>query len=121
MCALVTGVQTCALPISITRTARYGLPLMLAIIGGEPARFAPLVELYHRAPEHYGQAPQPVGFHSPGYVADTDEQALAEMWPHYRDMHARLSRARDWGPPTRPQYAMTPGPQVAPFAGSPRP
>src|SRR3546814_3811305 len=83
------------------RTARYGLPLMLAIIGGEPARFAPLVELYHRALDHYGQAPQPAGFHSPGYVADTDEQALDEMWPHYRDMHARIGRERGWGPLTQ--------------------
>src|SRR3546814_5686460 len=92
---------------------------MLAIIGGEPARCAPVVELYHRALEHYGQAPQPVGFHSPGYVADTDEQALDEMWPHYRDMHARIGRERGWGPLTRQQYELTAGPEGALFVGSP--
>src|SRR5690606_34700449 len=63
-------------PQSVVRAARYELPLMLAIIGGDPMRFAPLVDLYHRATDELGAARNLVGVHSPGYVADTDEQAL---------------------------------------------
>ena len=67
------------------RAAHYGLPLMLAIIGGAPLQFRPFVDLYHRALEQFEQPELPVGVHSPGYVAATDEQALDEVWPHYAD------------------------------------
>ncbi len=77
-------------PQSVVRAARHGLPLILAIIGGEPQRFAPLVELYHRALEHAGQPPQPVGAHFPGHVAATDEQAREELWPHHGAMTPAL-------------------------------
>ena len=63
-------------PQSVVRAARYGLPLMLAVIGGNPLRFKPYVELYHRALEEYGFSPRPVGMHSHGYVAETDEEAV---------------------------------------------
>jgi probable LLM family oxidoreductase len=91
-------------PESVVRAARYGFPLMLAIIGGEPARFAPYVDLYHRALTQLEQPMQPIGVHSPGYVADTDEQAAEELWPHYEVMYSRIGRERGWGPTTRAQF-----------------
>jgi len=76
-------------PESVVRAARYNLPLMLAIIGGNPQRFRPYVDLYHQALDQLGGAKQPIGVHSPGYVADTDEQAREELWPHYKKMHGQ--------------------------------
>src|ERR1700761_4824926 len=67
-------------PESVVRAAHYDLPLMLAIIGGDPRRFQPYVELYHRALSQYGRAVKPIGVHSPGYVAEADEQAREELW-----------------------------------------
>ena len=106
-------------PESVVRAARYGLPLTLAIIGGAPMRFAPLVGLYHRALDELGQPVLPVGVHSPGHVADTDERAREELWPHYRDMHARIGRERGWPPMTRAQFDASAGPDGALFVGSP--
>ncbi|HET8957169.1 MAG TPA: LLM class flavin-dependent oxidoreductase, partial [Microcella sp.] len=79
-------------------------PLMLAIIGGEPARFAPYVDLFDRALDQLGKERQPVGVHSPGYIADTDEQAADELWPHYEVMYSRIGRERGWGPTTRAHF-----------------
>ena len=106
-------------PKSVVRAARYGLPLMLAIIGGEPLRFAPLVDLYHRATDELGKARQRVGAHCPGHVAATDDQARDQMWPHYRAMHDRIGRERGWPPITREQFDLTAGPDGALFVGSP--
>jgi probable LLM family oxidoreductase len=106
-------------PESVVRAARHGLPLVVAIIGGEPRAFAPLVELYHRALAHFGHEPQPVAVHSPGYVAATDEQARDEMWPHYAAMQARIGRERGWAPMTRAQFDRAAGPDGAVFVGSP--
>ena len=88
-------------PQSVIRTARYGLPLMLAVIGGRPDRFAPFLDLYRRATEQLGTATHPVGMHSPGFVAETDAQAHEAFWPHYKQMHDRIGRERGW-PPMRP-------------------
>ena len=106
-------------PESVIRAARYGLPLMLAIIGGEPRRFAPLAELYHRALRELGQERQPIGAHCPGYVAGTDQQARDELWPHYAAMHARIGRERGWPPMTRREFDQQAGPDGALFVGSP--
>jgi probable LLM family oxidoreductase len=106
-------------PESVVRAARYGLPLTVAIIGGSPLRFAPLVELYHRSLSSFGFEAQPVGAHSPGHVADTDEQALEELWPHYSAMHARIGRERGWPPMTHQQFELSAGPDGALFVGSP--
>ncbi|MCU1424082.1 MAG: class flavin-dependent oxidoreductase [Microbacteriaceae bacterium] len=106
-------------PESVIRAARYGMPLMLAIIGGEPLRFAPLVDLYHRALEQLGQPTLPVGEHSPGHVAETDEQAREELWPHYATMMARIGRERGWAPLTRAQFDAAAAPEGALFVGSP--
>jgi probable LLM family oxidoreductase len=106
-------------PESVVRAARHGFPLTLAIIGGAPLRFAPLVELYHRSLVTYGFDALPVGAHSPGHIADTDEQARDELWPHYAAMHARIGRERGWPPMTRQQFDLTAGPDGALFVGSP--
>ncbi|MEU4693025.1 LLM class flavin-dependent oxidoreductase [Actinoplanes sp. NPDC023714] len=83
-------------PESVVRAAQYGLPLVLAIIGGEPARFAPYVDLYHRALKELDQPEQPVSVHCPGFVAETDEEAIEVLWPHARRMLDRLGRERGW-------------------------
>jgi alkanesulfonate monooxygenase SsuD/methylene tetrahydromethanopterin reductase-like flavin-dependent oxidoreductase (luciferase family) len=91
-------------PQSVVRAAHYDLPLMLAIIGGEPKRFAPFVDLYHRALKEFGREPKPLGVHSPGYVAETDEQAREELWPDYKIMRDRIGRERGWPPMGRDEF-----------------
>jgi probable LLM family oxidoreductase len=117
--SLHTWIAVGGTPQSVVRAARYGLPLMLAIIGGEPMRFAPYVELYHRALAEFGQETKPVGVHSHGYVARTDRQALDESWPHYAEAHAKIGRERGWPPMSREQYEAGAGPDGALFVGSP--
>ncbi|SDO54738.1 probable oxidoreductase, LLM family [Nakamurella panacisegetis] len=102
--ALKTWLGVGGSPESVVRAARYGFGLLLAIIGGEPERFAPYSDLFHRAQEQLGTAPAPIGVHSPGHVADTDEQAKDELWPHYRDMTTRIGRERGWPAPTRARF-----------------
>jgi probable LLM family oxidoreductase len=91
-------------PESVVRAARYEMPLMLAIIGGEPGRFAPYVELYRRAFEHLGKPMLPIGVHSPGYIADSDEQAREELWPDYKRMRDRIGAERGWPPMQRAEF-----------------
>jgi len=91
-------------PESVVRAARYELPLMLAIISGDPKRFRPYVDLYHRAFAQLGRLAQPVGIHSHGYVADTDEQAREEFWPHYKASRDRIGAERGWPPTTRAAF-----------------
>ena len=116
---LKTWVGVGGSPESVVRAARYGLPLMLAIIGGQPLRFAPLVDLYHRALEQLEQPTQPVGEHSPGHIAETDEQAREELWPHYKALVDRIGRERGWPPMDRAQFDDAAGPEGALFVGSP--
>ncbi len=106
-------------PQSVVRAARYGLPLMLAIIGGDPLRFTPFTDLYRRALDQMEQPPLPIGIHSPGHVAATDDQARAEYWPHYRAMHARIGAERGWPPMTEDQFELATGPDGALAVGSP--
>ncbi len=91
-------------PESVVRAARYDLPLILAIIGGDPKRFRPYVDLYHRAFAQFGRPVQPVGIHSHGYVADTDAQAREEFWPHYKASRDRIGAERGWPPATRAAF-----------------
>jgi probable LLM family oxidoreductase len=91
-------------PESVARAARYGLPLTLAIIGGSFARFAPYVELYHRALSQFGHDILPVGVHSPGHIADTDEKAREELWTPYREMRDRIGAERGWPPMSRAEF-----------------
>ncbi|HEY2597872.1 MAG TPA: LLM class flavin-dependent oxidoreductase [Candidatus Dormibacteraeota bacterium] len=106
-------------PESVVRAARYGFPLVLAIIGGAPRRFAPYVELYHRALAEFGLSDLPVAVHSPGYIADSDEQARDELWPHYSAMHTRIGGERGWPPMTREQFDASTGPEGALLVGAP--
>lgn len=105
-------------PQSVMRAARFGLPLMLAIIGGDPIRFAPYVDLYERALEQYGQPRLPVGVHSLGFVAPTDEEAMAIQWPHYKQTFERAAAERGWRPPTYEQF-LAEVDHGAMFVGSP--
>ena len=91
-------------PQSVMRAARFGLPLMLAIIAGKPERFAPYVELYKRALEQYGQPQLPIGLHSLGFVAETDEEAIEIQWPYYKEQFEWAARERGWRPPTYEQF-----------------
>lgn len=91
-------------PESVVRAARYGLPLMLAIIGGDPKRFRPYVDLYHRAFAQLGKPVPPVGVHSPGYVAETDEQAREEFFTDYKRMRDRIGGERGWPPMNRAEF-----------------
>lgn len=91
-------------PESVIRAARLGIPMALAIIGGDPARFAPFTRLYLESLQKLGKEPLPVSIHSPGHIADTDEQAIEELWPHYEAMFGRIGRERGWGPTTKAHY-----------------
>jgi probable LLM family oxidoreductase len=91
-------------PESVIRAARLGIPMALAIIGGDPARFAPFSRLYRESLQKLEQPELPVSIHSPGHIADTDEQAIEEQWPHYEQMFGRIGRERGWGPTTRAHY-----------------
>ncbi|KQQ80806.1 LLM class flavin-dependent oxidoreductase [Aureimonas sp. Leaf324] len=91
-------------PESVVRAARYGLPMMLAIIGGAPGRFRPYADLYARALAEMGREALPLGVHSPGYVADTDAAARAEFFDDYRAMHARIGAERGWPPLERAAF-----------------
>lgn len=91
-------------PQSVIRAARYGMPLMLAIIGGDPRRFRPYVDLFHQALEQLGQPAQPVGVHSHGYVAETDEAAREELWPHWKRSRDEIGAERGWPPARRADF-----------------
>jgi probable LLM family oxidoreductase len=91
-------------PESVVRAARHGLPLILAIIGGNPRRFSPYVTLFHRALAQQGREPLPVGVHSPGFVAATDDRARELFWPPFRAMMTRIGAERGWPPFSRDQY-----------------
>lgn len=91
-------------PESVVRAARYGFPLAIAIIGGEPARFAPFTDLYRRALAEFDQPALPIAVHSPGFVAATDDEARESLYPHFQESRNRIGAERGWGPATRAQY-----------------
>jgi probable LLM family oxidoreductase len=91
-------------PESVIRAAQYDMPLMLAIIGGEPARFRPYVDLYHRACNQFGKPAGAIGIHSPGYVAESDDQAQTDFWPHYKGMRDRIGAERGWPAMNRSEF-----------------
>ncbi len=91
-------------PESVIRAARYGFPLVLAIIGGAPERFAPYVELYRQAAEDLDTKAHPVGMHSPGFIAETDEEAQKLAWPQFKTGWDRVGKTRGWPPYTKEQF-----------------
>lgn len=108
-------------PASFARAGELGLPLMVAIIGGEPHRFRPLIDLYRRAGAEAGHAPEKlrVGLHMLGYVADTDAQAADDFFPGYARAFTEIGRERGWPPVTRRQFDALLGPTGALLVGSP--
>ncbi len=106
-------------PESVVRAASYGLPLVVAVIGGSPGQFAPLVDLYHRALAHYEHPTLPVSMHSPGHVAATDELAREQLYPHQAAAFTKIGRERGWGPYTPAQFEASAAPEGALFVGSP--
>ncbi|GGT00202.1 LLM class flavin-dependent oxidoreductase [Streptomyces chromofuscus] len=101
---LSTWVGVGGSPQSVIRTAHYGFPLMIAIIGGSPERFAPYIDLYQRATDQFGTTAHPVGMHSPGFIADTDEEAREVHWPHYKVIRDRIGALRGWPPLRKEEY-----------------
>ena len=108
-------------PESVVRAGTLGLPLALAIIGGEPERFTPLVELYREAARRAGHDPAklPVGINSHGYIADTAEQAADEAFPPFSEAMTRIGRERGWPPTTRAQFDASRTLRGANFVGGP--
>jgi probable LLM family oxidoreductase len=105
-------------PNSVARAGLLGLPLTLAIIGGDPRRFRPYVDLYKQSLAQFGQLSLPIAAHSPGHVAATDAQAKEELWPHYEAMINRIGRERGWPPATRASFEREAGPDGALCVGS---
>ncbi len=93
-------------PESFARAGMLGLPLMAAIIGGEPRRFKPLVDLYREYGKRAGHSPEKlkVGVHALGYVADTTQQAIEDFYPGYAKSMNRIGKERGWAPLSRPQF-----------------
>jgi alkanesulfonate monooxygenase SsuD/methylene tetrahydromethanopterin reductase-like flavin-dependent oxidoreductase (luciferase family) len=102
---LTTYVGVGGSPESVVRTARYGFRLMLAIIGGAPGRFRPYIDLYHRAVAELGKPALPIGVHSPGFIADTDEEAKELLFPRFKKVRDKIGAERGWhGEVTREHF-----------------
>jgi len=106
-------------PASFVRAGKLGLPLMVAIIGGEPHRFRPLIDLYRQAGQRAGHPPDrlAVGLHSIGFLADTTEQAADIFFPGYAHTFTEIGKERGWSPTTRAQFDATRGPKGALLIG----
>ncbi len=91
-------------PESVMRAARHGLPMMLAIIGGDPRRFVPYADFFRQACSKFDQPSLPIGVHSPGYVAENDAAAQEEFWPSYKAMRDRIGADRGWPPMARREF-----------------
>ncbi|WP_431278684.1 LLM class flavin-dependent oxidoreductase [Leifsonia poae] len=102
--ALPTWIGVGGSPESVIRAARYGFSLMLAVIGGPATRFAPYAGLFREALSQFGHTPKPIGLHSPGHVAATDEQALDEFWPRYLEVITNVSETRGFAIPTKASF-----------------
>ena len=108
-------------PESFARAGRLGLPLMVAVIGGETERFRPLVDLYREEGKRAGFSPDQlkVGLHSPGYVAATDELAISEYYPGYAELWTKLGRERGWPPVTKTKFDALIAPKGVLVVGGP--
>jgi probable LLM family oxidoreductase len=109
-------------PESIVRAAEYGLPMMLAIIGGMPARFAPYIKLYRDVYARSGHDPGhlQLGINSHTYIAETSQQARDEFYPPYADVMTRIGKERGWSGMSRTDFDAATGPQAHLFVGSPQ-
>jgi alkanesulfonate monooxygenase SsuD/methylene tetrahydromethanopterin reductase-like flavin-dependent oxidoreductase (luciferase family) len=109
-------------PQSVVRAGRLGLPIAVAIIGGAPERFVPLVELYRESARRAGHDPAtlPVSINSHGWIADSSGQAVEEALPPYLDTMGRIGRERGWPPVTRGQFEVERSPRGALLVGDPQ-
>jgi len=117
--ALRTWVAVGSTPESVLRAARYELPLMLGIVGGDAARFQPFVQIYRSALEKLGRPMQAIGVHSTGHVAETDAEAREEFWAAYKPQRDRLGIERGWPPLGRAKFDLEVD-RGALYVGSPR-
>jgi probable LLM family oxidoreductase len=101
---LTTWIGVGGTPQSVMRAAHYGMPMMLAIIGGDPKRFAPFADLYRRALSETGKAELPVGVHSHGFIGETDAQAKEDLFADYKRMRDKIGAERGWSPMTRADF-----------------
>ena len=108
-------------PASFVRAGMLGLPLTVAIIGGEPHRFRPLVDLYREAGRRAGHAAESldVAVHAIGFLAETDEEAADSLWPAYSTTFSRIGRERGWPPTTRAAFDAQRSEEGAFFVGAP--
>lgn len=109
-------------PQSVTRAATLGLPLALAIIGGEPARFAPLVSLYRESAKRAGRDPSslPIGINSHAFIADNSNEAADDFYPPYASVMTRIGRERGWPPMNRASFEASRSSRGALMVGSPQ-
>lgn len=101
---LTTWIGVGGTPQSVMRAAHYGMPMMLAIIGGDPKRFAPFADLYRNALKELGKPELPVGVHSHGFVGETDAQAKEDLFADYKRMRDRIGAERGWPPMSRGDF-----------------
>jgi probable LLM family oxidoreductase len=101
---LTTWIGVGGTPQSVMRAAHFGMPLMLAIIGGDPKRFVPFADLFRNALKEMGKPPLPVGVHSHGFVGETDAQAKDDLWPDYKRMRDKIGGERGWPPMSRAEF-----------------
>ena len=108
-------------PASFARAGNLGLPLMVAVIGGETHRFKPLIDLYREAGRKAGHAPEKlqVGLHSLGFVANTTAEAVNDYFPGYAETFTRIGKERGWAPITREGFNAQQGPLGALMVGGP--
>jgi alkanesulfonate monooxygenase SsuD/methylene tetrahydromethanopterin reductase-like flavin-dependent oxidoreductase (luciferase family) len=106
-------------PESFARAGILGLPLMVAIIGGEPRRFRPLIDLYREAGRRAGHSPEKltVGLHSIGFLGDTTQEAADDFFPGYAHTFTEIGKERGWPPTTRAQFDAVRGPTGALLIG----
>lgn len=116
---LPTWVGVGGTPASVVRAARHGLPIVIAIIGGASAQFAPLADLFRRACDEAGHPGLPVAVHSPGHVAESDEQAVEEYLPHFVAQMRKLGAERGWPPMSEAAARAQFSPEGAAYVGSP--
>jgi probable LLM family oxidoreductase len=109
-------------PKSVVRAGTLGLPIALAIIGGQPERFVPFIDLYRETARRAGHDPAtlPVSINSHGYIADTSAQAADDAFPPYLDVMGRIGKERGWPPPTRRQFDAERSPRGALLVGDPQ-
>jgi probable LLM family oxidoreductase len=101
---LTTWIGVGATPQSVLRAARYGMPLMLAIIGGDPRRFTPFADLYRSSLKELGKPELPIGLHSHGFVGETDAQAKEDLFADYKRNRDKIGGERGWGPFSRDHF-----------------